>query len=427
MTVNWWNWIVAVYFPICFTAIIGFLRPKQPRMLASCLLGSLWVAVSLPALELINAHAHWWEYAPGEITFCAMPVELYLGWIAWWGILPQIVLDGLSIPWSAALLVGFDTVFMPRMPALTMPRTWMIGEGAAVAIVLLPALCLARWTLEHKRLHVRAALQVALAAGLFLFLVPEIVFALRPGRGWAPLLAMPAWAKQISAQMILLLALPGVGAVMEFAERGGGTPIPYDPPPRLVTSGIYRYCANPMQMSCALVMLFWAALLRNVWLLAAAMVSISYSAGIAHWDESVDLEERFDCGWRAYRLEVKNWRPRWRPYHAGPPARLYVAATCGPCRELRGWIEARGPAGMEIVDAETLPAGSIMRMRYNPQDGSGDVEGVRAMGRALEHLNLGWALAGAALRIPIVWQSVQLVMDASGLGPRELCARENRA
>jgi hypothetical protein len=59
-------------------------------------------------------------------------------------------------------------------------------------------------------------------------------------------------------------------------------------------------------------------------------------------------------------------------------------------------------------------------MRYEPGDDSAACEGVRAMGRALEHLNLGWAIAGAALRMPGVWQSVQLVMDASGLGPREL-------
>ena len=38
----------------------------------------------------------------------------------------------------------------------------------------------------------------------------------------------------------------------------------------------------------------------------------------------------------------------------------------------------------------------------------------------LEHLNLAWAIAGTALRIPGVWQSVQLLMDASGLGPRPL-------
>jgi hypothetical protein len=59
-------------------------------------------------------------------------------------------------------------------------------------------------------------------------------------------------------------------------------------------------------------------------------------------------------------------------------------------------------------------------MRYDPADGSKSVDGVRAMGRALEHLNLGWALAGITLRLPVIWQLIQLLMDASGLGPRNL-------
>jgi hypothetical protein len=77
---------------------------------------------------------------------------------------------------------------------------------------------------------------------------------------------------------------------------------------------------------------------------------------------------------------------------------------------------------MEIVPAETLPPGSIRRMRYDPGDGAGTVEGVRALGRALEHINLAWAVAGIALRLPLVWQFVQLVMDVSGLGPRDVMA-----
>ena len=72
------------------------------------------------------------------------------------------------------------------------------------------------------------------------------------------------------------------------------------------------------------------------------------------------------------------------------------------------------------MDAEMLPSGSIRRMRYEMGDGSGAVDGVRALGRALEHLHLGWAVAGAALRLPGVWWGVQLLMDASGLGPRLL-------
>jgi protein-S-isoprenylcysteine O-methyltransferase Ste14 len=318
-------------------------------------------------------------------------------------------------------MVTLDALIMPLCrPVVLLGQSWWWGEALAVALVLLPALALARWTLEDAHVRARATLQVVLAAGLFLYFVPELAFALRPGKGWEPWLQLAGWQRQLALQLLLVLALPGLNAVAEFAGRGLGTPIPYDAPRRLVTSGIYRYCANPMQLSCGLAMLLWAALLRNGWLLLAALLAIVYSAGIAEWDEGQDLANRFGLQWRQYRAQVRSWIPRWTPYHAGPPARLYVAATCSPCTELRAWLQARIPHGLEICDAESLPAGSIRRLLYDPADATATVDGVRALGRALEHLHLGWALAGAALRLPGIWQLVQLLMDASGFGPRDL-------
>jgi hypothetical protein len=81
---------------------------------------------------------------------------------------------------------------------------------------------------------------------------------------------------------------------------------------------------------------------------------------------------------------------------------------------------------MEIVDAESLPVGSIRRIRYDPSDGTPPSEGVRAVGCALEHVNLAWALAGATLRLPILWRAIQAVMDGSGAGPRTLASSISR-
>jgi hypothetical protein len=89
---------------------------------------------------------------------------------------------------------------------------------------------------------------------------------------------------------------------------------------------------------------------------------------------------------------------------------------------LRAWFETKSLIGLKVVDAEELAPGSIRRIRYDPGDGSEPVEGIRAVGRALEHIDFRWAFAGFLLRMPGVWQSAQLLMDASGFGPRTLDA-----
>jgi hypothetical protein len=38
----------------------------------------------------------------------------------------------------------------------------------------------------------------------------------------------------------------------------------------------------------------------------------------------------------------------------------------------------------------------------------------------LEHIHLGWAFAGFAMRLPIVRQALQFLVDASGGEPRRI-------
>ena len=438
----------ALYLPVSAAAIAVLIRRPRARQFAACLLSVLWVLCMLlvlqhlnqsqllwnlsggyipkfahanPALQQLFTQANWWNFAPTPVSILSIPLELYLGWAVLWGLVPQLAFHRLDPPEIAVLMGALDLWMMPFcQPVVQLTTNWLTGEALILLLVLLPALYIARWTLNATHLNLRAAMQVTLAGLTFLFLLPEIIFAVRPGAGWQPLLQMPSWQRQLLVQFLLLLAVPGVSAVMEFVQRGQGTPIPYDPPQGLVTSGIYRYCANPMQLSCALVMLLWSAMLHNLWLTLAAIMSTLYSAGIAEWDEKQDLAHRFNPAWQSYHAAVPAWRIRWRPYHAGPSARLYISRTCGPCSELRAWLTARHPLGLDFIDAETLPSGSIRRLRYDPADGAPPVEGVRALARALEHLNLGWAYCGSVLRLPILWQFAQLLMDASGFGPRIL-------
>jgi protein-S-isoprenylcysteine O-methyltransferase Ste14 len=368
MTREDWIRVAGLYLPISAALMGALLHSDRRRQFAACLLSSLWTLPALLIVQRLNQSAHWWAFSASDTVFRGMPLELYLGWAVLWGLVPQLAFPRLPIAWSAAIMIAVDLIAMPACaPAVYLSPYWLAGESVAALLVLLPALCIAQWTREDRRLFLRAMVQIAISGMTFLFLLPEMIFALRPGDGWAPLLHTPGWLRQLALQAIALLAVPGISAVLEFAERGRGTPIPYDPPQRLVTSGIYRYVANPMQISCGVVMAAWAILLHNGWMALAATFSFVYSAGIAEWDEGEDLRNRFGAEWTSYRAAVRNWVPRWRPYYSGPAATLYIAETCGPCSELRMWLEARSPIGLGTVAAEQLPTGSIRRLRYVPR------------------------------------------------------------
>ena len=95
------------------------------------------------------------------------------------------------------------------------------------------------------------------------------------------------------------------------------------------------------------------------------------------------------------------------------------------CREVGRWFERRGARQLAIVQAETHPSGSLMRITYEPGDGTRAAAGVEAVARALEHIHLGWALVGCLLRLPVICQFAQLLTDASGGGPRKIASTGN--
>lgn len=420
---------MGLYFPITIAFLVAFVRRNRKRIFPAALLGFVWALPSLLAVQLLNLRFGWWRFNALGGLFRGIPVDLYLGWAVLWGILPILSLNETGIAWVLAAFFGIDLILMPACsPVVALSHHWLTGEFVALSLVLVPAQLFARWTIKDTHVNARAFLHVLAAGGVFLFLIPEVVFAVRPGRRWDALLFQPAWLRNLELQAIALLGIVGVSAVQEFAQRGNGTPIPYDPPKRLVISGLYRYISNPMQLSCALVMTAWGCLLRNPWLAAAGIMPFLYSLGLAAWDESEDMRVRFGKPWDEYRHNVKAWRPRSTPWQAPdrPLARLYVAETCGPCSEVRLWLESHDAVALQVVAAEDHPTRDLQRVTYDPMDGTDVDEGVGAFARALEHINLGWAFAGACLRLPGIKHLVQILLDASGLGPRVIPRRMHK-
>jgi len=417
--------VVSFYLPIVLLAAAVLGAKPTRREIVGAALALVWNIPAILALNLAAMSLGWWTFDAEGGLLLGVPVDLWLAWAILWGPLPSIAFRRMPIVLVAAIALAFDLVLMPAAaPVVRLHDNWLTGEAAGLLLGLLPAQCLARWTAADSQLYGRASLQVAAFSGLTMWLLPVIAIQ-ASGTAWRNPFEWPAPIPSVVIQLLAVPALLGLSAVQEFVTRGGGTPIPYDPPRRIVTTGVYAYVANPMQLSAALLLIALGAVVANVFVAAVGGMSVIYAAGIAHWDEDADLRQRFGGDWARYRGQVRRWLPRWRPWYAddSPIATLYVSEQCGICREVASWYSARGVRGLEIVPAEDHPHGGLTRITYESQEGRYRATGIDAVARALEHIHFGWAFAGFAMRLPGVAAIIQLIVDASGGEPRPVRRR----
>ena len=110
----------------------------------------------------------------------------------------------------------------------------------------------------------------------------------------------------VVAGMALYLAC----AFWGFAVRGEGTPLPIDPPKKLVVEGPYGVVRNPMYWSVGSVMLGEAAVFRSqalVELVAAFLVAVI--AFVLFYEEPA-LRRKFGGEYEEYCRRVPRWFPR---------------------------------------------------------------------------------------------------------------------
>lgn len=418
---------VALGAPVLAVVLLCAWRRPSDRELAAAITSTAWALLLLLPVNLAAPVAGWWEFQVEGAAWRGVPVDLWIAWALWWGGVPALALrappgrgattapaarrsGGPSagrVLLAGAMLVWLDLAVMPRgEPVLVLHDAWLVGEGVAVATSLVPALMLTRWTLGRARVGARAWAQALWAGGLMLAL-PVVVLVPVPFR--------PTVLTSFGLQLVLVGCLPGLAAMRELARVGGGTPLPYDPPSRLVTSGPYAYLRNPMQTSVAAAYVGLAITLGVPHLLVGALVAVAYGAGLAQWHEGEQLRRRFGHRWLDYRGAVRSWLPRWRPAATHPDAVLYVAADCDLCTGVGGWFSARETTALELRPAAEHPD-LLYRVRYESAGVRAD--GVAAIARALGHVHLGLALVGWVLDLPGIRHFAQLCADAFGAGPR---------
>jgi protein-S-isoprenylcysteine O-methyltransferase Ste14 len=110
-----------------------------------------------------------------------------------------------------------------------------------------------------------------------------------------------------------------VGALLLFSGayylvlRGDGTPLPYDPPKRMVVAGPYARIQHPMALGLLLMVFAEAMWLHSPSLGVYALVLTVLMNLYLVYIEEPGLEKRFGEDYRAYRNAVPSWLPFRRP------------------------------------------------------------------------------------------------------------------
>jgi protein-S-isoprenylcysteine O-methyltransferase Ste14 len=402
---------LALLTPSILVVLPIALKQLSARELGAALLSFTWAFATLPLLGALSIQQGWWHFEAEGGLLLGQPIDVLVGWALFWGPVPLLLARRIPLVLIAGFPLLLDWYLMPELePLLYLGDQWLIGEILGIAVVLIPAQWLGRWTWDNSRLRARTLLHLAQFIVVMLWLLPHAILV-HTGGSWASVFALNTPWTSVVLQILCVLALPGLSAVLEFGERGRGTPVPFDPPTQLVHTGPYAFVANPMQTSTALLYLFLGVVLLSPWVAAAGAMAVVFGSGFAAWSERADLIERYGERWTEYRAHVWMWLPRWRPY-VPQPATLWVAQTCGPCKEVGLWFIARAPVGLQIRPA-LEHAERLTRMTYEHPDGT-RVDGITALARALEHLNLAWAFCGMALRLPLVDTVFQVLLDAAG-------------
>ncbi len=124
-------------------------------------------------------------------------------------------------------------------------------------------------------------------------------------------LAWPRWETVPGSLVGAVLIAAGIGVSIYcsrlFARIGLGTPVPVQPPERLVAAGLYRYSRNPIFVADL-------AILLGVFLLRGELALLLYTAVVALFlqivivgREEPELRKRFGEDYDRYVRGVPRW------------------------------------------------------------------------------------------------------------------------
>jgi len=118
------------------------------------------------------------------------------------------------------------------------------------------------------------------------------------------------WSLGLSIPLLLLGWLLSGWSVVAFFLTGG-TPVPFNPPPRLITTGLYAYVRNPMFLGGFLFLLGLGVLLGSLSLtfIFAPLLIVLYVFYVKAVEEK-EMEKKFGQEYLEYKKRVPMFIPR---------------------------------------------------------------------------------------------------------------------
>jgi len=160
----------------------------------------------------------------------------------------------------------------------------------------------------NKRLRI---ILTPVAAFLFYGFIVLSVFASLWVDGWLSLPRFNSpWSRGLSVLLLLPGCLMGGWSIIAFFWTGG-TPVPFNPPPRLLTTGLYAYVRNPMFLGGFLFLLGLGVLLGSIslTLIFAPLLMLVYVFYVKAVEEK-EMEKKFGREYLEYKERVPRFVPR---------------------------------------------------------------------------------------------------------------------
>lgn len=292
------------------------LKTQPTAVRAGAFLAYVWQFQARLILNIVALQMGFWQFEVTGSLIYGVPVDIIIGQSLLFG--PIVVLWGMSRHpvFMTMLAVTLDVFIITNVPALySAGHDWILAVLVINLLAVIPSLLLGESTASNTKLRLRALMQAIGWICLLAWLFPSLVF--ENGFG--------SWSKFLDRSILLnllylspLLA-PGwiLGrALYEFTAKGEGTAFPYDPPKRLVTTGIYARISNPMQLGVCLFMGYWGYVLGSFHVSLSAIVAIMLFVvfkNVCNGSSAVGRREPF---WALYNNEVPKWVPRLKPWVA---------------------------------------------------------------------------------------------------------------